>query len=362
MASALRPAMAVVALPALAPAGLRGLRMRAALAGRACVELVYDPDGGRSWADRLDLSGNPAPEAAWPRHPMDYTRGEAAERAEVAFTFADAVSIEPNYFKHFRVIDGAAWGDEQVPLADWIEDAGAAGAGRTVPFIWVVDDDKQLQRAIVTRELAFATRDRLRAWRVLQELGGYDNAYAERAAEQGHAEATRVAAEHIASLEAAHAAEVAKVRDETAREALERLAAVLMDADALAAVPAAARPPAAQAAPGSVAASPPPAAAAAAAAAPQAVAAAEEEELGFDEPYVDTVLCTSCNECINLNPVAFKYNGDKQATLADAKAATFLMLVKAAEACAAKCIHPGKPRGDDATATPELVERAKAFL
>ena len=31
------------------------------------------------------------------------------------------------------------------------------------------------------------------------------------------------------------------------------------------------------------------------------------------------------------------------------------------ELCPARCIHPGKPRSDDSTATPELLERASAF-
>jgi len=36
-------------------------------------------------------------------------------------------------------------------------------------------------------------------------------------------------------------------------------------------------------------------------------------------------------------------------------------LVKGAEVCPAKCIHPGAPAKDDETATPEVVARAQAF-
>ena len=42
-------------------------------------------------------------------------------------------------------------------------------------------------------------------------------------------------------------------------------------------------------------------------------------------------------------------------------AGTFAELVKAAELCPAHCIHPGKPRDDDSTATSELIERAAKF-
>jgi ferredoxin len=113
-----------------------------------------------------------------------------------------------------------------------------------------------------------------------------------------------------------------------------------------------------------------PAPVAAASAAPVAVEAAaepaaeelpEEEALAFDEPYITAPLCTTCNECTNINPRIFQYNANKQAFIADASAGTFAELVKAAELCPARCIHPGKPRSDDSTATPELVERASKF-
>ena len=87
----------------------------------------------------------------------------------------------------------------------------------------------------------------------------------------------------------------------------------------------------------------------------------EEESLSFDEPYIDTILCTSCNECTNLNNRLFSYDGNKQAFIGDAAAGSFAELVKAAKLCPAKCIHPGKPRSGDATATPELIARAAEF-
>ena len=57
----------------------------------------------------------------------------------------------------------------------------------------------------------------------------------------------------------------------------------------------------------------------------------------------------------------FQYNANKQAVVADAKAGTFAELVKAAEKCPARCIHPGAPRDDDDTATEDLIEKAAQF-
>jgi ferredoxin len=94
---------------------------------------------------------------------------------------------------------------------------------------------------------------------------------------------------------------------------------------------------------------------------PAVVEEEEEEEELAAEPYIDSFLCTSCNDCLNLNPVMFKYNGDKQAFITDPAAGTYFQLVKAAEVCPAKCIHPGLPRPGDETATEDVIARARAF-
>jgi ferredoxin len=86
-----------------------------------------------------------------------------------------------------------------------------------------------------------------------------------------------------------------------------------------------------------------------------------EEEISFDEPWIDSVLCTSCNDCMKFNPLVFVYNENKQALIGDAKAGTFEQIVKAAENCPARCIHPGKPLNPDEPNLDELIERAKPF-
>ncbi|HXV76783.1 MAG TPA: ferredoxin, partial [Candidatus Polarisedimenticolaceae bacterium] len=85
------------------------------------------------------------------------------------------------------------------------------------------------------------------------------------------------------------------------------------------------------------------------------------EPISFDDPYVASALCTTCNECTNLNPRMFVYNANRQATIADPSAGTFEELVKAAEKCPARCIHPGTPRDGDPTVDERLLARAKAF-
>ena len=83
--------------------------------------------------------------------------------------------------------------------------------------------------------------------------------------------------------------------------------------------------------------------------------------MSFDEAWIDSPMCTTCYECTNLNGLMFKYNGDKQAEIADRAAGTFADLVRSAEACPARCIHPGKAPAGDATVTDDLIARAAEF-
>ncbi len=76
------------------------------------------------------------------------------------------------------------------------------------------------------------------------------------------------------------------------------------------------------------------------------------------DPYIDSFLCTSCNDCRKVNPRLFLYDGNKQAYLGPLSHGTFADLVKAAEGCPAKCIHPGTPSPSDASATPAVLARA----
>lgn len=356
MARAARPAVAVVAEPSWDSPVPAEVQLEAAHQGRGTPCFVHDPDAGATWAERFDLSGNPSPEDAWVMGAADIldASGQPA-RVEGMFTYAHGAALDPNARPHLRLIPAEAWSDEQAEVAAWLT-KGDDGAPQ-VPYVEVVDEEGVVRRAVISRDLAWAARDRAQFWRVLGELAGERNEHAVRAVATARvaaeAEAKRLLAEQAVTFEA----ELGRVRSEAAGEALERVARVLLDLDL--ATPASAAP---QLVAASVAALP--AAAEAAPAAPVAAAAApaaEEDDVSFDDPYIDTILCTTCNECVNLNPKMFKYNADKQATLADLSAGNYAQLVAAAGKCSARCIHPGKPRKGDASATPEVLARAAAL-
>jgi pyruvate-ferredoxin/flavodoxin oxidoreductase len=85
-----------------------------------------------------------------------------------------------------------------------------------------------------------------------------------------------------------------------------------------------------------------------------------EEPLAI-EPYIDSVRCTTCNECTNLNGRMFAYNADKQAYIKDPSAGTFQQLVLAAERCPVAIIHPGTPLNPKEKDLAKWVKRAERF-
>ena len=82
---------------------------------------------------------------------------------------------------------------------------------------------------------------------------------------------------------------------------------------------------------------------------------------GFDPCWIETPECTACDECINIAPKAFAYNGDKKAIVTNPKGAKFADLVKAAEKCTAGCIHPGTPWNMGEPGVDKLMARAAKF-
>ncbi|MHC5007524.1 MAG: ferredoxin, partial [Planctomycetota bacterium] len=227
-------------------------------------------------------------------------------------------------------------------------------AAERVPYLWAADGDNRLHRVVITQRLAFACRDRLAYWRTLQELAGVRNEYVREAVERETQRLEGEFTEKRAEQEAAHAAAVAEARAEATGVAMRNLAEALLAGDASALAPIAAPP--------SPAAAPPPVEAAPAEdAAPTEAVVEEEEEVEAEEPWIDSALCTTCNDCMDINAQVFIYNANKQAVIGDPTSGTFEDIVKAAEKCPARCIHPGKPLNPDEPGLDKLVERAKPF-
>jgi len=301
-------------------AGADYLASAAASESRAFPCFVYDPAAGAGQAARCSLAGNPQPGQPWPTHPLQFESVDHGRQQEdVAFTFADFVASDPRFAERFACIaDPTAQQDadnELTPLDEYL-DLDDRARTRAVPYVTLIDADNRLYRAVVDEKLVEGTIRCREAWGSLRELAGIDNSH------------------------------VAAARRAWEEENLQRATRAVVQPAATAAEPA----PAAAAQP------------AAAAAATPAAEAVEEAAPSSDDPWIETIRCTTCNECTQINDRMFAYNQDKRAYIADPDAGTYRELVQAAETCQVAIIHPGKPRNPDEPGLEELLKRAEPFL
>lgn len=297
------------------------LASAAAMQSRAFPTFTYDPSAGDDLASQFSLAGNPQPELDWPLARFDFADASLQRVSEeLAFTLADFVVTDPRHAGHFAKVPKAGWNANMIPVAGWLGRPAGIGGDSHVPFLLTVDGDDRLQRLIVDDRLVQAARRCLENWHRLQEFGGIHNSHAERLLARERA-----------------------VWEEEKRLEIEALSATGPV--------------------GSAEATAEPAAAADATAAPAEAEEPEAEpERNPDEAYIETIRCSSCNECTLINDKMFAYNENKQAYIKDLKAGTYKQLVEAAESCQLSIIHPGKPINPNEPGLDELLERAKPFL
>ena len=352
---------------------------RLSLESRAFPFLVYDPDAGEELADRLDLDGNPSIEDKWPTYELKYVDEEGTEKMmELPLTIADWAATEARFKKHFKKVPADIDEEELVPFADYMEIVPEERNGAK-PYIYVIDAQKKLNRLTVSPEIVELAHDRLNLWLNLKEMAGLAASDAHRGVVE--AELEEELEKKLDALRAEYETKIADLKVKYPQVVARRLAEGLLKAgDGKMTVGDLLKR--AQSTPGlkplsmdfsdvpigggggaAVAVEAPPATevAAAPAAAPAAPMVEEEEGLAM-EPYIDTLRCTTCNECTNINKKLFAYNENKQAYIKDPKAGTFKQLVQAAEKCPVKIIHPGTPLNPKERDLDKWIKRAEPFV
>jgi pyruvate-ferredoxin/flavodoxin oxidoreductase len=78
-------------------------------------------------------------------------------------------------------------------------------------------------------------------------------------------------------------------------------------------------------------------------------------------PWIESESCTSCDECIKLNSKIFAYNSSKKAFVQNANGGPYQDLVKAAEKCTARVIHPGLPANTTEKDIDKWIKRGEKF-
>jgi pyruvate-ferredoxin/flavodoxin oxidoreductase len=346
---------------------------RLSLESRAFPFLVFDPSEGDELSDRLNLDGNPSVEDKWPTYELKYVDEEGQEQMmELPLTIADWAATEARFKKHFKKVPADVDEEELVPFAEYLDIAPEERNGQK-PFIYAIDAQKKLNRLTASAEIVDLAEDRLDLWLTLREMAGLVASDAHRGVVE--AELEEEVDKKIDTLRAEYEAKISDLKVKYPQVVARRLAEGLLKAgngkmtvtDLLKR---------AQSTPGlkplgmdfsdvpiggggggaAVAVEAPPARAAA----PAVVEEEAEEGLAM-EPYIETVRCTTCNECTNINKKLFAYNENKQAYIKDARAGTFKQLVQAAEKCPVRIIHPGTPLNPKEKDLDKWIKRAEPF-
>lgn len=283
-----------------------------AVESRAYPIFTFNPDKGVSAAEAFDLSGNPAMDRLWPSYQLKYVENGREKSMEVDMTFADFAITEARFRKHFRKVPRDAWHDNMVPLAQFLE-LETEDRDEKFPYIWAVDRKQRLSRVLVAKKIVESCEERRDFWIMLRDLAGVEFEKVEEEDIEGKIRAEVVGNIARGLLKMAGGDEVS-LADLTQGEA----------------------------------ASPAP-------------AKAVEMTGDYLAPWLESDDCTACDECMNINPVIFAYNKDKKAYIMNADGGPYEDLVKAAEKCTARVIHPGLPADRTAKDMEKWIKRGEKF-
>jgi pyruvate-ferredoxin/flavodoxin oxidoreductase len=282
-----------------------------AVESRAYPLFVYDPDKGDTLAACSSLEGNPALDSDWPSYTLSYVNENGKlESTELPFTFADFAATEGRFRKHFKKAPPETWTDDMLPVAEFLELAEDDRDGK-FPFILTVDSKNRLGRAIVSQELIKSCEERRQFWRQLKGVCGLDNQI-----------------------------DVDALIQQTKRDMAQRLTSSLL---ALAGSADSADLFGVSTPSGATA----------------GIAPASASNADYEPVWVETPECTTCDECININPKIFAYNADKKAVVINPQGGPYKDIVKAAEKCTAGCLHPGTPFNPNEPGLDKLLKRAE---
>jgi pyruvate-ferredoxin/flavodoxin oxidoreductase len=285
-----------------------------AMESRAYPIFRYNPDKGKTPQEAFDLDGNPAMDQLWPTYELKYIEGGRPKTMTVAMTFADFAITEARFRKHFRKAPRDTWNENMVVLSEFLEMDKDAREGK-FPYIWAVDQKQLLSRVLVAKTMVESCEERRDFWIMLRAIAGVSTT-------------KELPKEDVES----------KVRAEVVSRIARGLMKMAGD-DGAGFMDLVQEEPKASSN-----------------GAPKAIATGDAMA-----PWIETELCTSCDECTKLNSNIFAYNNDKKAFIKNAEGGSYMDLVKAAEKCTAGVIHPGLPTDRTFADAEKWIKRGEKF-
>lgn len=313
----------------------------AAMEARAFPTFVFNHEAGSDLAARFSLLNNPHSRSDWTSYSLDCEDDDLQRTTlDFAFTIADFMATDERYRNHFVKVVKSDWVSDMVSVGEYLATSSGDMSDK-IPYVLMINEAGEASRYVVDDTVIRATKRARDIWHDLQELGGINNSHARKRLEEEYEVWEAKKQDELESLrvEMAAAAPVS-VQDVNAPSAMsETLAPAVRqatDADAGTAMPS-----------------------------PQGAELKEtapEPQVQNDDPWIETVRCTTCNECTDLNNQIFAYDDNMQAYVANPDGGPFRDIVVAAENCQVAIIHPGKPRNSNEPGLPDLIKRAELFM
>lgn len=285
-----------------------------AVESRAYPIFQYNPAKGQTIEECLDLAGNPSMDMLWPTYKLKYTEYGMEKTMDVAMTFADFALTEARFRKHFRKVPRDAWNDNMVVLSEFLTLPVSEREG-LFPFIWTVDKKQNLVRVLVAQPIVDSCEERANFWIMLKNLARTDKVETSDLEDKIRKEVVGKIAKGLMQLAGDQGSGLIELANQDD------------------------------------------------AAAPQtsAPAGGTPTDGKYMAPWLETESCTSCDECTKLNNKIFAYNNNKKAYILNPHGGPYQDLVKAAEKCTARVIHPGLPANRTEKDVDKWIKRGEKF-
>lgn len=294
-----------------------------AVESRAYPLFRYNPDNGQTPEECFDLDCNPAMFDIWPKYSLKYQDNGKERVLDIPMTFADFAMTENRFRKHFRTAPIDTWHDNMVPLADFLE-MDKEDREERYPYIWTVDKRQQLSRLLVSQSMVTSCEDRRDFWIMLKAIAGVREPQPQ--ADENTEDTIR---QQVVTNIANGLLKLAQgnLSDEVS-PALNALTESLSSASEQEL---------------------------------KKNVSVKEEGSDYMAPWIDTQECTACDECTKLNSDIFAYNESNKAYIKNPTGGPYKDLVKAAEKCTARIIHPGLPGDRSSKDNDKWIKRGEKF-
>ena len=306
------------------------LEATAATESRAFPCFVFDPVPKNAINTRFKLFANPSMDQNWPIHMLDVEDLQLTRHSQqLAFTIVDFIACDKRFSTYFACIEASAWADNMLPVDQFIN-LNATARKNKVPYVQLIDQQNNIYRVLCNIKLIDAAERCLKLWQNLIQQSEFIDTQTANAL-LFEKEAWQVEKQHLLEQIAKDSIASEDMLSNASDEFTGLETFIIPTTEIPVELP---------------------------------VKSPIEFPIhhGSADPWIETLLCTSCNECIEFNERMFAYDSDMRAYIADPDAGSYRQLVEAAENCQVAIIHPGKPRNLNEEGLDGLIARAQPFI